>query len=183
MEPSKTAAERRATRAAKLEAEARLAAEVLKLRREGTTFEEIGRHFGMTRQGAHKAYLRALKSIPGMEIAEYRAEQIERLDDMLRRCYAVLERKHLVVSQGRIVRLGEPYIDEDTGRAEVADGAGEPLEDDDIVLRTVEQIRKLEADRRLLLGLNAAVKAEINSTVTTYQVELGDGDAAKAALT
>jgi hypothetical protein len=45
----------------------------------------------------------------------------------------VLERKHLVVSHGKIVRLGQPFINDD-GEAEVDDGRGEPLEDDASVL-------------------------------------------------
>lgn len=164
---SRTPDERRAARAEREQAKAAKTADLLRLRREGKTYQQIGDHFDMTRQAAHKAYIEALKAIPGMEIDQYRAEQLERLDDQLRRCYEVLGRRHVVVSQGRVV----------------VDDAGLPLEDDDVVLRTLEQIRKIETDRRQLLGLNAVVKTELAQTITSYQVDLGDGDAAKAALT
>jgi len=157
---------RRAELAAKRQAEQERRAEIMRLKREGKTFEQIGAHYGITRQTAHKLYLKALRSIPAMEIEEYRSEQLERLDDQLRRCYELLDRKHVVVSNGRVVR----------------DEFDVPLDDDDIVLRTLEQIRRIEADRRLLLGLNAAVKAEVSQTVTTYQIDLGDSTG-KDALT
>lgn len=166
--------QRRAARAEREQAKATRTAELLRLRREGRTFQEIGDAFGITRQAAHKAYLEALKALPSMEVDQHRAEQAERLDDLLRRCYEVLGRKHLTVSQGRVVRIGEPALD-DEGQPYIDDGHGEPLEDDDVVLRTLEQIRKIEADRRVLFGLNVVVKQELNTTVTTYQVQLGDG--------
>jgi hypothetical protein len=49
--------------------------------------------------------------------------------------------------------------------------------------RVVETVLKILERRAKLLGLDAVVKQELNATVTSYQVDLGDGDAAKAALT
>lgn len=162
---AQTSEERKAT-ADKQQAVQERRAAILRLKREGKTFEEIGSVFGVTKQTVHKIYVKALAAIPAMEIDLYRAEQLERLDDQLRRCYSILDSKHIIVSNGRVVR------DED----------GSTFDDDDIVLRTLEQIRRIEADRRLLLGLNAAVKAEVSQTVTTYQIDLGDSTG-KDALT
>lgn len=145
-------------------------ARVIELRRKGTSFEEIGADLGVTRQRAHKIYETALKAIPGMEVAQYRAEQAERLDDLLREAYAVLGRDHLTVSHGHVVRIGEPELD-DEGEPVIREGAGAPVLDDGPKLQAVRTILAIEERRARLLGLDAPVKAEVGGNVQVrYEV-------------
>lgn len=137
------------------EASARQAAEVMRLRRQGVTFEAIGGHLGVTRQRAHKIYTDALKAIPAQEVAEYRAEQAERLDEMLRRAYEVLERKHITVSNGKVI-----YLD------------GAPMEDDAPTLLAIKTVLAIEERRARLFGLDTPVKQQIGGEVqVTYSFE------------
>lgn len=146
-------------------------ADVMRMRRQGMEFAEIGEHLGVTKQRAHQIYVQALGEIPAMEVTRHREEQAERLDEMLRRAYEVLERRHLVVSQGRIVRLGQPFIDDD-GEAAVDDGRGEPLEDDAPTLMAIKTILQIEERRAKLLGLDIPVKQELGGNLTvTYNFE------------
>lgn len=130
-------------------------ADVLRLRRQGQTFEQIGEQIGVTRQRAHQIYWQALKEIPVQEVAEYRAEQAERLDEMLRRACEVLERQHITVSNGKVIYHGE-----------------EPLEDDAPVLLAIKTILQIEERRAKLFGLDTPVKQLVGGDVqVTYNFE------------
>ncbi|GAA2395473.1 hypothetical protein GCM10010404_61300 [Nonomuraea africana] len=77
----------------------------------------------------------------------------------------------MTVSQGRVVRLGQPFIDDD-GNAAVDDGRGEPLEDDAPVLAAIDRMLKIQERRAKLLGLDIPVKQLVGGDVTvTYQFE------------
>lgn len=130
-------------------------AEVIRLKRQGRSFESIGEHLGITRQRAHQIYKAALDEIPAQEVNEYRAEQAERLDEMLRKAYEVLERKHITVSNGKVI-----YLDE------------EPLEDDAPTLMAIKTVLQIEERRAKLLGLDTPVKQQIGGEVqVTYSFE------------
>src|SRR5262249_9130029 len=61
-------------------------AKALALRKAGWTFDSIGRHLGITRDGALKAYNRALERLPGIaNREEMRSLDAARLDQLLRR--------------------------------------------------------------------------------------------------
>ncbi|WP_214317567.1 sigma factor-like helix-turn-helix DNA-binding protein [Nonomuraea sediminis] len=150
---------------------ARQAAEVIHLRRRGETFEAIGEQLGVTRQRAHQIYSKALKEIPAQEVAEYRAEQAERLDEMLRAAYAVLEREHVTVSQGKVVRMGRPFINDD-GYADVDENRGEVVKDDGPILMAIKTILQIEERRAKLFGLDTPVKQLVGGEVeVTYNFE------------
>lgn len=119
-------------------------AEVMRRRRQGETFAAIGSAMGVTAQRAHQIYTAALREIPADEVALYRAEQAERLDEMLREAYAVLGRDHITVSNGRIVMA--------------EDG---PVLDDGPKLAAIRTILDIEARRAKLLGLDTPVKQQI----------------------
>lgn len=132
--------------------------DVIRWRREGVPFEEIGRRLNpekpLTRQRAHTIYKEALKQIPALEVAEHRAEQLERLDALLVEANKVLARKHITVSHGQVVRLN-----------------GEPIEDDAPTLAAIVTVLKIEERRAKLLGLDAPVKAELGGNVQVrYEV-------------
>lgn len=151
-------------------------AEVMRMRRQGMQFEQIGEQLGITKQRAHQIYKAALDEIPAEDVTLYRAEQAERLDEMLREAYEVLKRKHITVSNGRIVRLGQPFVNDD-GEAEVDDGRGEPLEDDAPTLMAIKTVLQIEERRAKLLGLDTPVVQKLAGDVTvTYNFEGVDMD-------
>ncbi len=119
-------------------------AEVMRLRRQGQTFEEIGEQLGVTRQRAHQIYWQTLREIPAQQVAEYRAEQAERLDELLRKAHEVLQRRHITVSNGQVVRLD-----------------GQPVEDDGPTLMAIKTILAIEERRAKLFGLDTPVKQQV----------------------
>lgn len=132
-------------------------AEVMRLRRQGHTFEAIGQELGITRQRAHQIYQQVLEEIPVHEVSQYRVEQAARLDELLVRAHEVLGRRHVHVSQGRIV------LDKETG---------EPVQDDGPILAAIKTILDIEARRAKLLGLDTPVKQQAGTGLTvTYAFE------------
>ncbi|MFF4600138.1 hypothetical protein [Amycolatopsis sp. NPDC001319] len=136
--------------------------QVIAWRRDGVPFEEIGRRLDppVSKQRAHQIYAEALKQIPAMEVQTYRAEQLERLDEMLRQAREVLTRDHVAVSQGRVVRIGSPEIVD--GEATILEGAGEPVLDDMPKLAALRAILSIEERRAKLLGLDTPVRQPVD---------------------
>jgi hypothetical protein len=58
-------------------------AQVVAMRRQRASFEEIGRALGVTRQRAHKIYTQELAKIPATQVEEHRAEQLHLIDDAI----------------------------------------------------------------------------------------------------
>ncbi|MGW6502952.1 sigma factor-like helix-turn-helix DNA-binding protein [Nonomuraea angiospora] len=138
-------------------------AEIVRLRRQGVEFAEIGERFGVSKQRAHQIYTQALKEIPAHEVTELRTEQAERLDDMLRRAYEVLGRRHLTVSGGSVV---------------IDDRTGTPVYDDGPTLAAIKTVLLIEDQRAKLYGTYAPVKQQVGGDVTvTYTFEGVDLDA------
>ena len=148
-------------------------AQIIRLRRTGATFEQIGAELGFSKQYAHRRYTELLKEIPGHEVAEYRREQEDRLDWLLREARAVLGRDHVLVSHGRVVREGEPEIDEETGEAVIREGAGSPMLDDAPKLAAIKAILDIESRRAKLLGLDAPVKTDLNVNADVQYTVVG----------
>jgi hypothetical protein len=79
---------------------------------------------------------------------DLRQMELDRLDALAQRVWAVLETQHVTVSNGRIVYLGN-----------------EPLADDAPVLNAVDRLVKISESRRKLLGLDAPAKVQSEGTV------------------
>jgi multidrug efflux pump subunit AcrA (membrane-fusion protein) len=136
-------------------------AEALRLRSRGLSYRAVSAEMGYaSSDSAYKAVQRALKATVAEPAAEVRQLELDRLDRMYAAVVAVLERKHVTVSQGRVVRTGRPFVNGD-GQAEIAEGQGEPLEDDAPVLAAVDRLLKIQARRAALLGLDSPVRQEV----------------------
>lgn len=106
------------------------------------------------------------------KVDEYRAIELARLEAQLERLrnmedsvQRVMGRKHITVSNGRVIKAINPDTMEE-----------EPVEDDTFVLQAVDRLTRIEesrrrvsADIRLLLGLNMPVKVDATVTETTQQ--------------
>jgi hypothetical protein len=135
---------------------------IMQMRREGCTFQAIGDELGFSRQYAHERYTALLKDIAGHEVAEYRREQEERLDGLLRKAHEVLERQHITVSNGQVVRLD-----------------GQPVPDDAPTLAAIKTILDIETRRAKLLGLDAPTKTEVSGSGLLVEL-VGIADPKKA---
>lgn len=87
-------------------------------------------------------------------VAPYREQYVamarERLDNTSRLVLDLLERRHYLISEGRVVRM---------------DGA--PIDDDEFVLKCVDRLTRIEERRARMEGYDAAVKVDATVTETT----------------
>jgi hypothetical protein len=162
------------------ETTAEMMADIVRLRRDRVEFADIGAQMAAkyrteapdqpyVKQWMHELYVRALKEIPANEVNEYRAEQLDLLDELMREALAIMRRDHLSVSQGRVVRLGQPIIVD--GEAVIAEGAGEPVLDDGPRLSAITELRKLLERMAKIVGSDSPVKVEqTGSTTVNYLI-------------
>ena len=123
------------------------------LRAQGLNYQQIADKLGMASRGkAHDAVQRCLKETLGPPAEELRTLEAERLDELTRKAYEVLTTEHIVIQHGKIVR------DED----------GNPVKDHDPVLKAIDRLLRVSAERRKLLGLDVPVRAD----VTVHQVDV-----------
>jgi len=131
-----------------------------RLRARGMTYEQIATELDYCdRAAARAAVERALVATVTEPAAEVRQMELARLDEMYRAALAVLERRHLTVSHGKIVYVGGmPVLDD---RGNVTYVGGEPLEDDGPVLQAIDRMIRIMERRAKLLGLDAPTKVEV----------------------
>ena len=144
------------------EALARRAGDILARRRRGQTFGDIGAAHKISKQRAHQIYWDTLAEIKTAEVVPLRAEAAERLDDLRRELYAVLEAKHPLVQQGRVVRVGEAAIDEE-GKPYIEEVGGEELLDAGPKLLAIRTLLRLEERHAKLHGLDVPVRVDLGS--------------------
>jgi len=136
------------------------------LRRQGMTFEQIGAALGMTNAGAHGAVKRALRLVideARNDAEALRALQLERLDEMYREAYAVMQHRHPLIQQGRVVM--QLVLDED-GRPipdlmSTTNPPGwlhTPVWDAAPRLAAIDRLLRIEQRRAELLGIDAPKK-------------------------
>lgn len=164
-------------------------AEAARLRGLGMSYRAIAAQLGIDVHTAHDAVKRALNAIRAEGAAEAVALELERFDASLQRldtmqaaAEAVLRRRHVHVSGGKIVMQITAYARDDEGNI-LLDVDGNPkaenveqLEDDAPVLAAVDRLVKIEVERRAigesrrkLLGLDAEQKVSVSGGVT-YEI-------------
>lgn len=121
--------------------------EALSYRARGWTYERIANEMGYAnRGGAQKAVKRAIDSSVRETNEEAKSIILTDLNAAKQAVWAVLEANHLVVSEGRVVRL------DDT-----------PLLDHDPVLRAVDRLVKIDQEMAKIFGTYAPVKHEVRT--------------------
>lgn len=153
---------------------ARRRAEAIRLKATGQTWQQVADALGYSSRGAAcqdiKRALEQEREDLGDAVATYRGLELARLERYTEVATEVLDRDHVAVSQGRIVREGLPYIDEETGRAKIDEGRGAPVLDDMPKLKAVGELRQLSESRRKLLGLDVPVRQEFGGDLTVKHV-------------
>lgn len=154
---------------------------IAEMRSRRMTYQQIADELGIAPSTAHEAYQRVLERTIEEPAADARKRELEDLDAAQRAVLEVLERNHVTVSHGRVVRRlvgyerdedGEYVLDEDGKRI----GVYEDVLDDGPILQAVDRLIKIGESRRKLLGLDAAQKMDVSGSVT-YEIKgVGDDD-------
>lgn len=141
----------------------------VQLRCEGKTFRQIGQELGCSEPRAWEIYQKGIAKRADRETADQMRElENERLDEMSRRAREVLVRRHVIVSQGKIVGRYVGIARDDDGEP-VRDHDGkviplyEELEDDAPVLQALDRLLKIAERRAKLNGLDMPVRIEIEN--------------------
>lgn len=142
-------------------------ADAAALRAKGWTYQRIANELGFASKGkAHEAVQRAFADIPSEDIEEARRLDLERIDRLIEHAWGVLERLHVVVSDGRIVgrKIG---VERDETGVEIrgADGKTIPVYEDILddapTLQAIDRIERLIARRGKILGYEAPARHEV----------------------
>lgn len=135
-------------------------ARVLELRGEGKTFREIAAAMGISLGLVHGDFETALREIPAKSVEAYREHQAAELNKLRAIVQDVVERRHVIVSEGRVV-----HDDDD-----------EPLEDDGMVLAAIDRLMKINDREAKLFGLDARPEVQITGTLAYEVLGFGSGD-------
>jgi DNA-binding GntR family transcriptional regulator len=149
-------------------------AKVLQFRIEQVPYAEIARQLGVSEDVAESDYRRAVEQRrTALDSARTAAVAIEeaKLDAMEQAVWEVLRRRHVTVSQGRIVgRYTGRFLRDEDGEI-IRDGAGKPMleveeiEDDAPVLQASDRLVKIAERRARLKGHDAPVKVDVRAEV------------------
>lgn len=134
-------------------------AECARLRARSLTYQQIADQLGITKASAHEAVKRALRDTLEEPAADVRLMELTKLDHMETIVLGILERLHITVSNGNVMRLD-----------------GQPIPDAGPVLAAVDRLVKIQDRRSKLLGLDAPVKADIGGKLTYEIVGVNEGE-------
>jgi hypothetical protein len=138
---------------------ARQDARAAELRAEGWTFQRIADEIGCSEATARVGCRRALRDIVQGPAEKLLAMEAERLDTLYEEALQVLERDHVMVSHGRIIK----------------DDDGNPMRDDGPKLAAIDRLVKVRESYRRLLGIDRPVKVDATvHQVTPEDIELAE---------
>lgn len=88
-------------------------AHVAELRRDGNTFEQIGKQLGCSRQRAHTIYREACAAVLAPAVEAMRAEHLAELAEAREMALGVMRRDHVAHSNGRVIVIDDvPVLDD-----------------------------------------------------------------------
>jgi hypothetical protein len=123
-------------------------AQAANLRAEGWKLQAIADHLGFSdRSEARYAIRRALREIVQGPAEKLLASEAERLDTLYEEALEVLQRDHVTVSHGRIIK----------------DDDGNPILDDGPKLAAIDRLVKVRESYRKLLGLDAPSRVSVDA--------------------
>lgn len=132
-------------------------AEAARLKAQGMTLKEIATRLNMDGEEhrAAAAIKRALGTMARFASDEIRLMELRSLDELEWVAWKTLQSRHVVISQGKIVR----------------DDNGDPLDDDRFVLEVLDRILKVKERRAKLWGLDAPTRSEV-ITIDSIEAEV-----------
>lgn len=149
--------------------------QAIDMRMTGASYQEIADKLGYTTRGAAcQDVSRALEQAvveQTRSVEAYREEELQRLDVLLAEAWAVLQREHVTVSHGRIIK----------------DDFDKPILDDGPTLSAIDRILKIQERRAKFLGLDAPQRHEVvsidsvDAEIRRLTAELERGQAGETA--
>lgn len=134
-------------------------AEILRLRIDGHTLEEIGKHMGIRADTVHGIITRALSSITHEPAEELLALELARCNELLDEAMDTVHAFHPLVHAGSVVRA---VLTNENGEAQRDPATGEllthVLEDKAPKLAAINTALRVMERRAKLLGLDKATK-------------------------
>ena len=126
---------------------ARRDAEALAFKARGWTYDRIATEMGYSdRSGARKAVERSMANSVRETTEAAKTLLIADLEAAKQAVWAVLEANHLVISEGRVVTLD-----------------GDPIPDDEPVLKAVDRLVKIDQELAKIYGAYAPAKHEVRT--------------------
>jgi hypothetical protein len=142
-------------------------AEAASLRARGYSFQRIADELGFASKGkAHDAVTRSYADIPGEDVKQAKALDLERIDRLIEQAWDIMLRPHITVSQGRVVGKRIGWERDDEG-AIMYDGEGAPIGtyedilDDGPATAAIREIRALIERRAKMIGYDAPSQSRI----------------------
>lgn len=143
-------------------------AEMLTLRVEGLTLEQIGQRMGVGADTVQRVISRALTAMTKEPAQELLALELGRCDVLLNEAMQTVKAFHPMVSGGKVVygpvfdEQGQPLQDPETGEVMIR-----PIEDKAPKLASIATAVRVLERRAKLLGLDAPIRATQELTVTS----------------
>lgn len=133
-------------------------ARAARLRGKGWSYDRIGKEMGYADgSGAYRAVQRALRAIQQEAADEVRQIELARLDALWEKTAEIFGKDSLLVQQGRVVRVP---VDLDEGAS--------PVVDEELKLKALDRLLRIQERRARLLGLDAPQRHSIDAA------QLGD---------
>lgn len=123
----------------------------------GRSYRDIAADLGIAVSSAHHAVRRAFKDIAEPAAGPARAAELAILEATRDAALEVLGRRHITVSNGRVVTLRDD------------DGKDVPIPDDGPILQAAQTIARVSATIHDLMGWKAPAKVQLSGDVT-YQL-------------
>ncbi len=140
--------------------------QVVALKRQDLSFQQIADHLGISKAGAVRSFQRAKRRVDAAtdaDYAAYRDEQLAAIAAMREVCDEIIAARHVSISNGHVV--SEITGHDDDGNPLY----GDPYEDDAPVLAAIDRRIKLDDQEAKLLGLYAKVEVAHSGGVT-YEI-------------
>jgi hypothetical protein len=160
------------------------------LRARGWSFQRIAGELGFPAKGnAHHAVERAFAAIPTEGSEEAKRLDLERIDRLIEQAWDVMERRHVVVSDGRVVgrQVGVERDDNGIERLDL-DGKTIPVYedilDDGPVLQAIDRLSRLLERRAKIIGYEAPrrhrveviTEDAVDAEIARLAAEVGERD-------
>lgn len=128
-------------------------AEAARLRGLGWSYRRIAREMGYANaSGPQKAVQRALAAIQQEAAEEVRALELARLDGLWEKAAEIFGKDSLLVQQGRVVRVPVDI-----------DGTASPVVDEELKLKALDRLLRIQERRARLLGLDAPSRLSVEA--------------------
>lgn len=125
-------------------------AEAFRLRSRRMSYAKIGVALGCDQATAYRAVQRAIARANRDSLQESKALILEHLDQLAQAAWAVLEADHIVVQNGKVVRMVDP-----------ATGEARPIKDSMPILQAIDRLIVIEREKIKIYGFYAPKQVQV----------------------